>query len=87
MEKVLFTYIDHDNNSIVIMCNEFEDVFYKIDLDRFIIEKIIDPFVLDVILDDVKENSIFNCIECYCDILLSYIEENEIKINFEIVKG
>lgn len=82
MEKVLFTYIDHDNNSVVIMCNEFEDVFYKIDLDRSIIEKIIDPFVLD----DVKENSTFNCIKCYYDILLSYIEENEIKISFEIVK-
>lgn len=87
MEKILFSYINKKNQSIVIMCNEFEDTFYKIDLDGSIIEKIIDPFVLDVILDDVKENSIFNCIECYHDMLLSYIEENEIEINFEIVKG
>lgn len=87
MEKILFSYINKKNQSIVIMCNEFEDTFYMINHDEHDIYNILDVFVLDVILDDVKEDSIFNCIECYHDMLLSYIEENEIEINFEIVKG
>lgn len=87
MEKILFSYINKKKQSIVIMCNEFEDTFYMINHDEHDIYNILDVFVLDVILDDVKENSIFNCIECYYDMLLSYIQENEIDIIFEIVKG
>lgn len=87
MEKILFTYINKKNQSISIMCNEYEDTFYMINHEEHDIYKILDTFVLEVILDDVKENSTFNCIECYYDILLSYIQENEIVIDFEIVKG
>lgn len=81
MEKIIFQYYDKNDDKIVVIINEFEDILWKVNIDKRSVSLVIETWMYEEIIEDVADELYVS--NSYTDAFLDYIksEELELKIN------